>query len=61
MNISPHEAEEALAAVQTISQKTRQSIASSGAHISLIITGTVWLKAAGVRLIGPNEKCPFCA
>jgi len=43
MNISPNEAEEALAAIQRMTQKTRQSIAGSGAHISLIITGIVWL------------------
>jgi hypothetical protein len=43
MNISPSEAEEALAAIQKITQKTRHSIASSGAYIFLIITGIVWL------------------
>ncbi len=43
MNISPNEAEEALAAIQRMTQKTRHSIASSGAHISLIVTGVVWL------------------
>jgi hypothetical protein len=43
MNISPNEAEEALAAVKKVTQKTRHSIASSGAYISLIITGIVWL------------------
>jgi len=43
MNISPTEAEEALAAIQRTMQKTRHSIASSGAYISLIITGIVWL------------------
>jgi hypothetical protein len=43
MNISPNEAEEALAAIQSITQKTRQSVASSGAYIFLIITGTIWL------------------
>ncbi len=43
MNISPSEAEEALAAIQAMMQKTRHSIASSGAHISLIVTGIVWL------------------
>jgi len=43
MNISPHEAEEALAAIQQVSKKTRQSIASSGADSSLIVTGLVWL------------------
>jgi hypothetical protein len=43
MNISPNEAEEALAAIQTMTQKTRHSIAGGGASISLIITGIVWL------------------
>jgi hypothetical protein len=43
MNISHNEAEEALAAIQTMAQKTRHSIAGGSAHISLIITGIVWL------------------
>ncbi len=43
MNISPSEAEEALAAIQKVTQKTRQSVASSGAYIFLIITGAIWL------------------
>ncbi len=43
MNISPNEAEEALAAIQKVTQKTRRSVASSGAYIFLIITGLVWL------------------
>ena len=43
MNISPDEAEEALAAIQKVTQKTRHSIASSGAYIFLIVTGVVWL------------------
>ena len=43
MNISPNDAEEALAAIQKTAQRTRRSIAASGAHISLIATGTVWL------------------
>jgi hypothetical protein len=43
MNISHNEAEEALAAIQTMTQKTRHSIASGSAYISLIITGIVWL------------------
>jgi hypothetical protein len=43
MNVSSTEAEEALAAVQVIMQKTRHSIASSGTHITLIVTGVVWL------------------
>jgi hypothetical protein len=43
MNVSPDEAEEALAAIQKMTQKTRRSIASSGAYIYLIITGAVWM------------------
>ncbi len=43
MNISPNEAEEALEAIQRMTQKTRRSIASSGAYIFLILTGIIWL------------------
>ena len=43
MNISPSEAEEALKAIQTMTKKTRHSIASSGAYIFLIVTGIIWL------------------
>jgi len=43
MKVSPTEAEEALADIQSVMQKTRQSIASSNAHISLIVTGFVWM------------------
>ena len=43
MNISPNEAEEALAAIQIMMQKTRHSIASSGTYITLIVTSIVWL------------------
>jgi hypothetical protein len=43
MNVSPNEAEEALAAIQRMKQRTRHSIAGSGAYISLIVTGIVWL------------------
>jgi hypothetical protein len=43
MNVSVTEAAEALAAIQTISQKTRHSIASGGTSITLIVTGIVWL------------------
>jgi hypothetical protein len=43
MNISPNEAEEALADIQRMTRKTRHSIASSGAPIFLIITGAIWL------------------
>jgi hypothetical protein len=43
MNISPNEAEEELAAIQRMMQKTRHSIAGGGAYITLIVTGIVWL------------------
>ena len=43
MDISPDEAEEALRAIQSVTQKTRRSIANSGAYIFLIITGMIWL------------------
>ena len=43
MNVSPSEAEEALAAIQIMIQKTRRSIASSGAYVFLIVWGAVWL------------------
>jgi len=43
MNISPSEAEEALAAIQTMMTKTRRAISSSGAYIFLIVWGVIWL------------------
>jgi hypothetical protein len=43
MDISPSEAEEALAAIQAMAHKTRRSIASGGTYITLIVTGVVWL------------------
>ena len=43
MNVSPTEAEEALAAIQRMTQKTRRSISSSGAYVFLIISGIIWL------------------
>jgi hypothetical protein len=43
MKISPNEAEEALANIQRMTQKTRHSIASGGAYIFLIVTGIIWL------------------
>jgi hypothetical protein len=55
MNISPTEAEESLADIQRITQKTRRSLASSGAPIFLILTGAIWLVGfvATQFLIGP--------
>ena len=63
MNISPNEAEEALAAIQSMAQKTRRSISSSGAYKFMVLWGVVWLlgfmgsqflsqKAAGYAWIG---------
>jgi len=43
MNISPTEAEEALAAIQTMVQKTRRAISSSGGYIFMIVWGGVWM------------------
>ncbi len=43
MNVSPDEAEEALAAVENTMRRTRHSFASSGAYVFLLITGMVWL------------------
>jgi hypothetical protein len=43
MNISRNEAEEALAAIQAMEQKTRHAISSSGSTITMIVTGIVWL------------------
>ena len=43
MNVSPNEAEEALAAIQQTTRKARHSFASSGAYIFLLLTGVIWL------------------
>jgi hypothetical protein len=43
MNISPTEAEEALAAIQTMVHKTRRAISKSGAYNFLIVWGFIWL------------------
>ena len=43
MDISPAEAEEALAAIQTMVHKTRRAISKSGAYVFLIVWGAVWL------------------
>ncbi len=43
MNVSPNEAEEALAAIRAMMQKTRRAISSSGGYIFLIIWGVIWL------------------
>jgi hypothetical protein len=43
MNISPTEAEEALAAIQTMVRKTQRAISKSGAYAFLIVWGFVWM------------------
>lgn len=43
MNISSSEAEEALAAIQTMVRKTQRAISNSGAYAFLIVWGFVWL------------------
>ena len=43
MNLSPTEAEEALSAIQTMMQKTRRAISSSGAYLFMIVWGVIWL------------------
>jgi hypothetical protein len=43
MNISPTEAEQALAAIQTMMSKTKRAISSSGIYNFLILWGIVWL------------------
>lgn len=43
MNITPTEAEEALAAIETVVRKTQRAISNSGAYVFMIIWGSVWL------------------
>jgi len=43
MELTPTEAEEALAAIQTMIQKTRRAVSSSGAYLFLIVWGVIWL------------------
>lgn len=59
MNISPSEAEEALAAIQAIMQKTRRSIASSGAYNFLILWGIIWLVGFLNSQFLPNQTASF--
>jgi hypothetical protein len=56
MNISPPEAEEALAAIQTMAQKTRHSIAINGTYVTLIVTGIVWLIGFTCTQFLPSEN-----
>jgi hypothetical protein len=43
MDISPIEAQEALAAIESMVEKTRRAISKSGAYVFLIVWGAVWL------------------
>jgi DNA-binding transcriptional ArsR family regulator len=43
MNITPSEAEEALTAIQSMMEKTRRAISSSGAYKFLILWGVIWM------------------
>jgi hypothetical protein len=56
MNISPNEAEEALAAIQTMVKKTRRAFSSSGAYIFLIIWGVIWLLGFLGSQFLPNQS-----
>ncbi|MBI9046000.1 MAG: hypothetical protein JEZ06_16025 [Anaerolineaceae bacterium] len=55
MKISSSEAEEALANIQNMAQKTRHSIANSGTYITLIITGIIWLVGFMCQQFLPEE------
>ena len=55
MNISPTEAEEALAAIQSMMKKTRRAISSSGAYMFLFIWGVVWLLGFLSSQFLPNQ------
>jgi hypothetical protein len=55
MDISPSEAEDALAAIETMARKTRHSIASSGTYINLVVTGIIWLVGFTCQQFLPDE------
>jgi hypothetical protein len=55
MDISPSEAEDALAAIQTMAQKTRHSMATGGTYITLIVTGIIWLVGFTCQQFLPQE------
>jgi hypothetical protein len=55
MNISPSEAEDALAAIETMAQKTRHSIAGGGTYITLVVTGIIWFVGFMCQQFLPDE------
>jgi hypothetical protein len=59
MNISPTEAEQALAAIQAMMQKTRRAISSSGAYQFLIVWGVIWLLGFLNSQFLPNQTAGY--
>jgi len=59
MNISPNEAEQALAAIQAMMQKTRRAISSSGAYRFLIVWGAIWLLGFLNSQFLPNQTAGY--
>ncbi|BBB49386.1 hypothetical protein [Pelolinea submarina] len=59
MNISPTEAEEALAAIQKMTRRTRHTISSSGAYIFLIYTGMIWLAGFLANQFLPGSQAVY--
>jgi len=59
MNISPNEAEEALAAIQKMTRRTRHAISSSGAYIFLIYTGMIWLAGFLANQFLPSSQAVY--
>jgi hypothetical protein len=55
MNISSSEAEQALAAIQVVMQKTRRMVSSSGAYLFLLVWGIVWLLGFLCSQFLPNQ------
>jgi hypothetical protein len=43
VDISPNDAQDALAVIQSTMKKAKHSLATSGVYISLIVTGAIWL------------------
>ncbi len=55
MTISSTEAREALAAIDSIAQRTRHSVASGGTTVTLVVTGIVWLLGFTSQQFLPKE------
>jgi hypothetical protein len=59
MNISPNEAEEALAAIQAMMVKTRRAISRSGAYNFLILWGVIWMMGFLNSQFLPNKTASY--